>query len=131
MAGGHVAYWCILHQVLRHSFCADDIEGRMLDSRQVRERVCAIQDDIKFRFHGFISGRRDLARVAFVFCFFKGGAGAFDLGGAGWGEVGFECWDSGGVWGWGAEVVAEMRWDFCGFVDVEKEVEKLTARDVI
>lgn len=86
---------------------------------------------MKFRFHGFKSSRRDLTRVELLFCFFESGAGAFDLGGAVWGEVGFECWDSGGVWGWGAEVVAEMGQDFCGFVDVEKEVKKLTARDAI
>ena len=78
----------------------------MLDSRQVRERIGAVQDGVKFRFHCLESGRRDLTRVEVLSCLFKGGAGAFDLGGAGWGEIGFECWDSGSVWSWGAEVIA-------------------------
>lgn len=100
----------------------------MLDSRQIGEGVRAVQDGMKFSFHGLKCGRRDLAGVEVLFCFFKGGASAFDLGGAVWGEVGFKCWDSGGIWGWGAEVVAKMGQDFGGFVDIEKEVEKLTAR---
>ena len=108
MDGCHVAYRCFLQQVLRHFLCTDDIKGRVLDSRQVREGIRTIQDGNEFSFHGFESGRGDLARVEVLSRFFEGGAGAFDLGRAEWGEVGFEWWNSRGVWGWGTEVVAEV-----------------------
>ena len=61
---------------------------------------------MKFRFHGVEGGRRNLAGVEVLFCFFEGGAGAFDLGGAVRGEVRFESWDSGSVWSRRAEVIA-------------------------
>ncbi len=106
VAGCHVADWCLLQQVLGHLVGVDEVEGRVLDARQVGEGICAVQDGVEFGFHGFEGGGRDLAAVEILFGFFEGGAGAFDLRGAVWGEVGFEGWDGGSVWGWGAEVIA-------------------------